>query len=291
MRTCERRRFFALLCGVLMAAPATAQTSWEQTPHGQLILRPFEHAPYPHASRDEGFRDFPREPHYVDSTVGIFIPNDYVPGGAMDYVVHFHGHRNNVARALSQNKLMEQLVATKLNAVFIVPQGPKDAADSGGGKLELDAGAFAKLMEEITAFLHSQGKIKTQRIGKIVLTSHSGGYKVTAGILHHGGMNEHITDVILLDSSYGSLDRFAGWCQGDPSRRLVSFYTEHLADENAELMSLLDKLAVRYVKGNELTDEQFRVRGPIFMPVTVGHGYVPTAYFGRMLATSALAKP
>jgi hypothetical protein len=276
------------IVGSLLFAQPPAGAAWKKTEHGEMILRPFEHAPYPHPSRDQGFRNFPHEPHYVDSTVGIFIPSHFKPGDTVDYVVHFHGHKNHVANVMKSNKLLEQLAGTKLNVILIVPQGPKDAADSGGGKLELDAGAFEKLIAEVTALLKEQGKLRdTAALGKIVLTTHSGGYKVTAGILHHGGLADHITDVILLDSSYGSLERFAEWCKGSPPRRLVSFYTEHLADENAELMSMLDQLDVKYEKDAGLTDQQLRRRGVFFVPVTVGHGAVPTEYFGRMLATSA----
>jgi hypothetical protein len=285
---------------VAMAGAALAQSSkptWQTTPYGQLILRPFANAPYPHASRENGFKGssttYPREPHYVDSTVGIFIPRDYAAGETVDYVVHFHGQKNHVSKVIEQYRLSEQLAAAKVNAILLIPQGPKDAADSGGGKLELDPGGFAKLIEEVTAYLNAQGKIHTHAIGKIAISAHSGGYKVAAAVLHLGGMEKHISDVLLQDASYGNLEWFADWCQADPaSHRLVSLFTDHLADANQQLMALLDKAGVKHktLEESNLTNEQLQSRAVLFMHTKGPHDQVPVDYFGRLLASSALAK-
>src|SRR5436190_22370151 len=149
---------FAMLA--LLPKIGVAQTSrpvWQKTADGMLILRPFQNAPYPHPSRKDGFNGksttYPADPHYTDSTVGIFIPAGYSPGETVDYVVHFHGHMNHVSKVLEQYKLPQQLAKTRVNKILLVPQGPKDAADSGGGKLELDPAGFAHLIDEVTAFL------------------------------------------------------------------------------------------------------------------------------------------
>ncbi len=76
-------RFVVIAIIAVLPALAFAQTTkpaWNATQSGQLLLRSFANAPYPHASRAEGFKTFPREPHYVDSTVGIFIPDGYQLG-------------------------------------------------------------------------------------------------------------------------------------------------------------------------------------------------------------------
>ena len=278
-----------LFCTALGAQ--TTAPAWRKLPQGELILRPFANAPYPHPSRAEGFKSkrttYPADPHYLDSTVGIFIPAGYVPGDTVDYVVHFHGHANHVSKVLEQYKLPEQLAGAKVNAILLVPQGPKDASDSGGGKLELDPGGFARHIDEVTAYLNAEGKIHTSKVGKIALSAHSGGYKVTAAILHHGGMEKNISDVLLLDASYGSLEWFADWCKADASHRLVSLFTDHLADENRQLMTLLDKAGVKYQKLDEttLSDEQLRFRGPTFMHTKGPHDQVPIEYFGRLLSS------
>lgn len=290
----------ALLLNFVFTACTMAQTSqpaWQSTDSAQIILRPFEHAPYPHKSREDGFKRgdkiYPRDPHYTDSTIGIVIPTGYVPGESVDYIVYFHGHGSNVASTIKQYKLPEQLLAAKVNAIMIVPQGPKNAGDSGGGKLELDPGAFAKLIEEVGAFLVAEKKIKSPVVGRIVLSTHSGGYKVTAAVLDHGGMTDHITDVLLLDSSYGSLPWFAQWCKKARGGRLVSLFTEHLADENTELMALLEKDHTAFkllMRSDDPKPEIFSPRMPLFMPTGVAHNLIATQFFGTLIQTSALAK-
>lgn len=284
-----------------ITASALAERSagtWSHTPAGDILLRSFTAAPYPHASRTNGYSSsngtFPKEPHYTDSTVGIVIPPGYVPGDTVDYVVHFHGWGNHVSKVLEQYNLPAQLAAAKVNAILLVPQGPKDAKDSGDGKLELDPGGFKRLIDEVTAFLLSEGKIRSDQIGKVVLTAHSGGYKVTARILHHGGLTDHISDVILLDASYGNLDDFAAFAAGHADTRIVSFHTKHLDDENKELQGLLDKAHVPYrdVSEPDLSITTVAPRGVTFVSTTLAHDDVPTKkdYFTLTVGTSALAR-
>jgi hypothetical protein len=279
-----------------VALGQTTQPTWQTIPEGQMILRSFENAPYPHASREDGFKSkngtFPKDPHYIDSTVGIVIPKNYVPGDTVDYIVHFHGWGNHVSKVIPEYKLAEQLAETKVNAILIVPQGPKDAKDSGGGKLEMDKGAFERLMKEITEYLNHEGKIHTDKIGTIVLSTHSGGYAVTAAVLDHGGMANHISDVLLLDSSYGSLGWFANWAHV-PGHRMISLFTDHLADTQKEFMADLDKGGTKYQILDEakVTDAELAMRTTTFIHVKGPHDEVPNQYFGRLLKTSKLGEP
>ncbi len=239
----------AMIGGVFMlpaayAEPRDASDVWISSPEGQTLLRPFRNAPYPHSSREHGYtyddKFFDAATHYSDSTIGIFIPAGYDQTDSVDYVVHFHGWSNHVSAVLERYDLRKQLVASGRNAILLVPQGPKDAADSGGGHLEKDEGAFAQLIDEVTQFLVSCGKVRSTHIGRIVLSTHSGGYLVTSQILAHGGLADRITDVLLFDSSYGGLEIFADWATVR-GHRLVSIFTEHLAAENFTLLTLLQK--------------------------------------------------
>jgi hypothetical protein len=288
---------FALFFSASGLFAQSSQPVWETDSNGQLILRPFPHAPYPHESRKDGYKNdivFPYVGHYDDSTIGIFIPADYHPGDVVNYVVHFHGWHNHVSNVIPFYHLEQQMEQAKINAILIVPQGPKEAADSGGGKLELDPGAFEKLMNEITDFLVAEGKIHTHTIGDITLSTHSGGYKVTAAILDHGGLASHITDVCLLDSSYGNLEWFANWCAASPEHRLISFHTQHLNDANMELRGLLDKAHVPYrtIPDFKLTADSFKPRGVLIVPTLLPHDEVPMGheYFRRVIQFSEFAE-
>lgn len=154
---------------------------------GTGFLVPFASAPYPHASRAAGHlyqgKLYDAAAHYSDSTVAIYVPAGFRQCARVDLVVHFHGWNNNVRHVLERYRLREQLDASGCNAVLVVPQGPKDAPDSGDGKLELDEGAFARFVHDVAAWLHTQGVTQTDAIGKIVLTAHSGGYGGAGGVL------------------------------------------------------------------------------------------------------------
>lgn len=286
------------LSSLSATADGLKNPQWVTSSEGQLLLRWFKNAPYPHPSRADGFKTgdkvFSAAEHYSDSTVGIFIPKGFKPRPATDFVVHFHGHNNHVSRVFQQFDLQKQFVKSGLNAVLVVPQGPKDATDSGCGRLDLDSGAFKALMEEITRFLYADGKLRSEKIGRIALTAHSGGYRVTSQILDHGGMEPNITDVLLFDASYGNLNGFADWCSRVKGRRLVSIFTDHLAGENVWLMSLLQKRKYSFnvMMEDDLKTMPLTGRAGFFIhTVELEHNDVvgKRDYFAKFLYSSALA--
>lgn len=268
---------------------AASPTTWTTSEWGEMALLPLKSAPYPHESRAEGFthprtgKHYPREPHYVDSTVGFLIPRGFAlpPGeSGVDLVIHFHGHGNNVANEIPQFDFPRRLALGGRNVILILPQGPKDASDSGCGKLE-DAGGLQAFVDECVETLRAAGKVPAgAKPRNIILSGHSGAYKVIGACLKHGGMENSIREVWLWDATYGQLEEFAAWlgryrlteetvratmpaeipgsgipetytppaplpAQG-PERRLFSIFTAHLAPENAELMTRLTLLGVPY---------------------------------------------
>ena len=281
----------------LFAQNTQADAVWDSSPEGETLLRSFANAPFPHVSREKGYTYdktfFDAPAHYQDSTVGIFIPAGYRPSETVDYVVHFHGWSNHVSNVLDQYALRRQLVESGRNAILLVPQGPKDAQDSSGGRLESDAGAFAALLQEVTAFLQQEGKIHTAHIGKIVLTAHSGGYRVVGGILTRGGLTEHITDVLLFDASYGELEAYTKWATQGHARRLLSIFTRHLAPENFMLLTLLQqhRAHVTSLLEPDLKESLLQQRQPILIhTLDLPHDEVlqKRDYFALFLRTSAL---
>lgn len=279
-----------LTVALLAAIPATAQIS----PEGELILRPFANAPYPHKSRENGFKingtTYDAAGHYSDSTVGIFIPAGFKPGEATDFVVHFHGHLNHVSQVFEQFNLKKEFVQSGLNAILLVPQGPKDATDSGDGRLELDPGGFEALLREVAAYLHTSGKLPTEKIGRVTLTAHSGGYNVTSAILQHGGLADKIKDVVLFDATYGNLEGFADWAKLGHGRRLISIFTEHLASANVMLMSMLQTRGVKYkvTLDGEWKDSDLKARSVLFihtLDLTHNDTVSKKDYFARFLGT------
>jgi hypothetical protein len=269
---------------------------WVASAEGETLLRSFHNAPFPHASREQGHtydgKFYDMATHYSDSTVGIFVPAGYKPGAEVDYVVHFHGWSNHVAGVLDHYELRRQMAASGRNAILLVPQGPKDAPDSGGGRLEKEPGAFEALLREVTQFLVEAGKIHTTHLGSIVLSTHSGGYLVTGAILRQSALSPHITDVLLFDSSYGELEAFANWA-AEKQHRLVSIFTRHLAPENFMLLTLLQKRHTPFtsILEPDLNASLLAMRAPLFIhTLDLPHDEVMQKhdYFALFLRTSAL---
>jgi hypothetical protein len=261
---------------VLILSMAATQTGgWQHSQYGELALPAFKSAPYPHASRDKGFRRdttfYPRDPHYVDSTVGVFVPKGFKGGSRVNFVVHFHGFNNHVEQVFQQYDLAREMQLSGLNAVLLVPQGPRDVPDEDDGKLEHDPGSLEALLREAIGFLAKDGRVPANAgIGNVALTTHSGGYLVATSILGRNELPDRLTDVILFDSTYGGLVQVADWCAADKRRRMISICTQHLGHQNARLIALLQKRHVepRVLLEDDLTPAEVAKRGPLFVLTT-----------------------
>src|SRR6266436_593287 len=185
VRLASMKRFLLLAT----ASFSVLSTAWSETlpehfaQSGELLLVHFPSAPFPHPQRTEGhkYKDqfFSAAEHYTNDTVAIFIPRGFRETGSVDFIVHFHGWNNNVEGVLKRYQLIEQLVASGRNAVLVVPQGPYNASDSFGGKLE-DADGFRRFMNDVVETLRQKSALKNKgfTLGKIILSGHSGGYQV-----------------------------------------------------------------------------------------------------------------
>ncbi len=290
-------RRLAIIFGFLAAGRLLAGDLAEiYAPLGRLIVTNFASAPFPHPMRAQGhsYRDqfFSAAEHYQDSHVAIFIPKDFRPGRTIDFVVHFHGWGNNVSNALVKYQLPEQFAASHRNAILIVPQGPFNASDSFGGKLE-DADGFKKFMAEALDVLKQQGIVAKGGIGHIILSGHSGGYEVISAILARGGLTGKIGEVWLFDALYAKTERFALWFDHHPGR-FIDLYTEHggTKDESESLMAALQGNGVPYLSADETnaTAVDLRSHHLIFLFSELPHDEVvqARATFRQFLETSFL---
>lgn len=288
---------------VLVAAAMTASAqSLEQSyaSFGRLIITQFLTAPYPHPSRAEGhkYQDkfFPADPHYSDSTVAIFIPKGFREWKRVDVVVHFHGWGNSVEGTLRQFKLIEQFVASGKNAVLVVPEGPKNASDSAGGKLE-DPEGFKWFVDELSATLRQQAGFKRKKfaLGRIILSGHSGGYKVISSILDRGGLPDKVSEVWLFDALYAGTEKFLAWWDKQHGR-LLNIYTEHggTKDDTAAMMGLLRGRGMPFLAKNdaEVTPAELKSGRLVFLSTDLEHNDVleKRKTFCQFLKTSCLGE-
>ena len=281
-------------------APVLAAESLEQTygAHGLLIVTQFATAPFPHPARAAGhtYKDklYPAQAHYSDSTVAIFIPKGFRETGRVDFVIHFHGWLNSVAGTLNSFKLVEQLIASGKNAVLVVPEGPHNAPDSFGGKLE-DRDGFKNFLAELGTTLRQRAvfKAKDFSVGRIILSGHSGGYRVMAAILDRGGLPRNADEVWLFDALYAGTDKFLAWSDSQRGR-LLNIYTDHggTKDASEAMMEQLKQRGTPFLAVEEaaVTNAQLKTNQLIFIHTDLAHNDVveKRKEFSRFLKTSVL---
>ncbi|MCD6337297.1 MAG: hypothetical protein J7M01_03585 [Candidatus Marinimicrobia bacterium] len=217
------------------------------------ITYEMSHAPFPHPERNEGhtyksdFYSF--EEHYSDSSVLVMIPRNYKKRDSVDLMIFFHGWGNSKDTCNQQFNLGKQLEASKKNMLLVIPEGPKFAPDSFDGKL-CDEGGFTRFIDELLDSLKADKIIRTKKIGRIILSGHSGGYYVMAHILRWGGYTEKISDVIIFDGLYWLENDYLQWLI-DYNGRLVNIYTEHggTKDNTLAFMEMCDSLKIDYYIG------------------------------------------
>jgi hypothetical protein len=292
------KKLLSLLWLCLAVSARTQDLPTQYADRGQLILTQMVTAPFPHPKRAEGhtYKEqlYSAKEHYANSTVALFVPKGFRETGRVDFVVHFHGWRNTAAGALGRYQLIEQFRDSGRNAILVVPQGPYDAPDSFGGKLE-DQDGFKHFMEEVLQTLRASSALKSEQsaIGKIILSGHSGGYQVISSILDRGGLSDHVTEVWLFDALYAQTDKFLAWFDSQHGR-LLDIYTEHggTKDETEKLMEMLKKRGTPFFAGQEADCKPADLRGalPVFLFTALEHDEVLSKHhtFREFLETSGL---
>jgi len=250
--------------------------------YGHLIVQPFASAPFPHPARAQGhqYKDkvFPAREHYADSTVAIFVPKGFRKTKQIDVVVHFHGWYNTVADTLKQYQLIEQLIESGKHAVLVVPEGPHNAPDSFGGKLE-DPEGFKRFMDEVLTTLKQRGGFEEENlaIGTIILSGHSGGYRVISSILDRGGLSPKVKEVWLFDALYAETEKFLAWWD-EGHGRLLNIDTDGggTKADSESMMQLLAQRGTKFLANEdiEVTTQELQANKLIFLHTDLGHNDV-----------------
>ncbi|MGH8022901.1 MAG: hypothetical protein ACRED1_04935, partial [Limisphaerales bacterium] len=191
-------------------------------------------------------------------------------------------------------QLIEQLADSRKNCILVVPQGPFYAPDSSGGKLE-ETNGFARFMADVVAAVKSSGAVEQTNfdIGHIILSGHSGGYKVMAAIVDHGGLSNKIREVWLFDALYAGRENFVAWQKAEQGR-LLDIYTDHGGTEyeTADLIGSLKADGVPYWSGEDtaVTLDDLRTNKYVILHSNLTH--VQTVFkrraFQKFLETSCL---
>jgi hypothetical protein len=294
-RTCV-----ALALAVTLAASAAAAQPLAEryADIGTMIVTTSDHTMFPHEKRAQGHtyegKTYPVDLHYRDRTVVIFVPKGFRAEGATNLLFYFHGWRNNVDDTLRQFKVAEQLAASGVNAILVLPEGPEDAPDSFGGKLE-ETGVFASLVSDVLSALKARGVIASTKPGSIILAGHSGAYRVMAFILTRGGLTANIREVYLFDALYGQSEKFAHWIDRFPGR-FVDIYTAEggTRDESLGLMDDLRAWNIPFaaVPERAVTEDLLRKNRLVFIDSPLEHNDVvaKNEQFRAFLTASSLPR-
>jgi beta-lactamase class A len=250
-----------------------SDVDWNTFPGGRWAIYRSSFAPFPHKERFEGFRGsdgtvYPYDPHYADSSITVFVPEGFTetPHGT-NLIVHFHGHANDNMGVLEKYGMPQAMIAQKVNALLILPQGPYRARDSFGGKME-DTEGFKRMVDDVLATMRREGVLSTVAINNIIVSAHSGGYRPAAYVLDRGGLTDHVTDVFLFDAFYGEHEFYRKWLTAGRGV-LRGAYTDHLADEHEKF------------EGSIAGEPRSRLH---FERTTVAHEEVVQSFFPDWLA-------
>lgn len=225
---------------------------------GHSISTSSKFAPFPDTGRAKGHdyngQYFDFENHYNDSSVLIYVPQKFNLTKPLELVLWFHGWNNNIDSAGAFFRLIEQFEHSGRNAIFIFPEGPKNAPDSYGGKFERPEIflLFIKdMLRQLVLFniLPQKKKVEINDCS-ISLSGHSGAYRIISKIIQYNKVDE----VILFDAMYGSNEVYLKWIAETDVHRFIHIYTKDGGTfENTHLIMnyLKDSLNVHYISVNE----------------------------------------
>jgi hypothetical protein len=200
------------------------------------------HNCFPDTGRANGHLDGdhiqqPKAGHYDDSSVLLVVPSGLSVDKTVDLIFWFHGWHNSIDTAVRFYGLADQLAASGRNAVLVLPEAARNAADSYGGKMDQD-GMFKLLVADVVDELRKEGVVPSDAVaGHIVLAGHSGAYQVIANILDHG--QQPVDEVFLFDALYGRVPTFMNWAVAEP-HHFVHWFTNtgYGPDEMSDTMML-----------------------------------------------------
>jgi len=291
-------RLMALPLMILMISSLSMCKSAEWTPvaGGQLTIQASRYSPFPHPKRAEGhnYNDslYSFVEHYNDSSVAIFVPDLFKKTETVDLVFYFHGWGNSIHKSLEKFDLLQQFSNSKSNAVFVFPQGPRDAPDSFGGRLE-EKDVFKDLVMDVLTFLKDEKRIDTVVPGRIILAGHSGAYRVISFILNRGGLTENISEVYLFNVLYAQVENYTYWLE-KYGGKLINITTPNggTASNSADLVNDLNDWGVlnQRIDGNMVTVDDLKASRITTMFTSLGHSEVINPYFAKCLSASDLDK-
>lgn len=254
---------------------------------GKAFIFESHFAPFPDSLRNAQPRayngkTYSAAEHYSDSSVLVFIPDYFDTQKSYRFVCWFHGWNNNIDSSLKTFQLLEQFYAVKRNAIFLFPEGPKNAPDSYGGKLESPEG-YLKLWSDIVNKLFLMEIVHKNGYHPInashVFSGHSGAYKMIAKSIEFEPILFQNSTVLLFDGLYGEVNTYLQYVE-HYNLYFLHIYTDDggTKDNSLQFMKTLADKGIHFLhkEEEEVTEEELRNHRIIFLHSQKGHNEVIT---------------
>jgi hypothetical protein len=203
----------------------------------------------------------------------VFVPDYFDKKKTYEFVFWFHGWYNNIDSSLKTFRLLEQFYAARRNAIFVFPEGPKNAPDSYGGKLE-QWEVFRSLELQIKQLLVRRKILYDNDIDPfLTLCGHSGAYRVIGKAVRN-----QPSVILLFDGLYGELDNYLLFC--GLNNCFLHIYTDDggTKENSLQFLKILaDKgIAFLHKEEDEVTEKELKTNRIIFLHSKKGHNEVIT---------------
>jgi hypothetical protein len=180
---------------------------------------------------------------FSDQRVLLHIPDGFDVKRPGVIVVFFHGHGAAIDRDVrDRQRVAEQIAGSRANAVLVAPQMAVKAADSSAG-IFWEQGMFAQFLneaaEQLGILYGVPGSTRLFDRMPVIIVAYSGGYLATAWSVYHGGADNRMRGVVLLDALYGELDKFERWIARNRNKFFFSAYLGSTRARNLELQRIL----------------------------------------------------
>jgi hypothetical protein len=193
-------------------------------------------------------------------TVLVHFAKGWQQNGAQNLIFHFHGIMNCVAATVEKtgsvcpgsgpgtpHNLIEQLDKSGANAILVAVEVAYRQNNTDAGNL-VKQGFFGSMVDDTLKAINGLKGTSYSRsdIGKLILTSHSGGYEALIESAVNGGVD--VAAIFLMDSLYPDkakcsknprackpadklknddcFKKYFDWVKGGDSRRFIDIYSQ-----------------------------------------------------------------
>lgn len=190
---------------------------------------------------------------YNDNSSLILVPKSFKKNQAFQLFFWFHGWGNNINQTLESFKLEEELVASGINAILILPEAAKNANDSYAGKWE-KANVFNAYLTDLKNFLANKNLINIDQPHSLIIAGHSGAANVITRVIQHA--NHHIKGILLFDALSYETSVIAINLEKSNTTKLINLYSPK-ANYTNNSNNLAKELSKRKIGYLQKTDTQF----------------------------------